>query len=621
MTPQIQSAFGRCLIAAMLFNIAGGSLFAAITPEQRREITAVSAALNRASSLFGRDQFVKSADDLAELTARFEKLVASGDAEVLKALEDVHKKFVRTHALLELEGVELPPLPELKSGAPMASAPMSGGVSFVRDVAPMLVAKCGGCHVDGSRGEFNMANFDALMQGSSAGVVVFPGDPSGSELVDVIETGDMPRGNQKLTPEEFTALKKWIAEGAKFDGDNRQENLRTFASMSGGSPTPTATAATGNETVSFSRDIAPVLATSCFGCHVNAQNARGNLNMTSFDRMLRGGDSGAAFIARQPMNSLIVTRIKGEGGETRMPMGRQPLSDAVIAKFEKWIAEGATYDGPNPNMDVVRVAALSKAANSSHDQLSADRKALALQNWQLGMAGAKSDQVETTNFFVVGNVGPATLEEFGKRAEELTPQVAPLFGAPSNEPLIKGRMSLFLFKQRYDYSEFGQMVEKRELPKEWRGHWKFDVVDAYGALIPPSDDSYTLDGLIAQQLAGTYVASLGDVPRWFSEGCARVAASKIAARDPRVTAWNGSLRSALTKMNKPEDFLTGKLPPEDSDVASYAFVTALMKDSKRFGAILDGLRAGEDFQKLFVNSYGAPPTKAAEIWLRTAARR
>ncbi|MBC8351392.1 MAG: hypothetical protein H8E66_05365 [Planctomycetes bacterium] len=595
---------------------------AAISPEQRSELTAVSIALNKSTSLFGRDQFAKSAEGLAELHARFEKLAASGDADVLRALEDLHKKFVRTHALLELEGIELPPLPELKPAAPMPSpSPAGGGSSFVKDVAPMLVAKCGKCHVDGTRGKFNMANYAALMQGSETGVVIFPNDPAGSRIVEVIESGDMPRGGS-LTPQEFTSLKNWIAAGAKYDGESPQDNLNMFATAGGNTPTPTATvvAATGNESVSFARDIAPALSANCFGCHVNVRNARGNLNMTSFQRMLRGGDSGVPFIARQPANSLIIQRLKGEGGEPQMPMGRPALSDAVIAKFEKWIAEGATFDGPNPNMDIDQVAALDKARNSTHEQLSADRMELALKNWNLGMANAKADQFETKNFFVVGNVGPATLEEYGKKAEELTPKVAPMFGARSNEPLIKGRMSLFLFKQRYDYSEFGQMVEKRELPKEWRGHWNFSIIDAYGAIIPPNDASYTLDGLIAQQIAGTYMASLNNPPRWFSEGCARVAASRLAAKDPRVAAWKSGLGPALAKMTKPADFLTGKLPPEDSDIASFSFVTGLMKDSKRFNAIIDGLRAGEDFNKLFVNSYGASPEKVAEIWARTAGR-
>ena len=613
------SAITSLLSGLAIVGITAIPVSAAITPEQRQELTEVTVALNKVNTLFGRDQFAQSAEGIAELQSRFEKLAASGDADVLKALEDIHKKFVRTHALLELEGIELPPLPELKPAAPMPTpTPGGGGASFVKDVAPMLVAKCGRCHVDGTRGEFSMPNYAALMRGPAAGVVIFPNDPQGSRLVEVIESGDMPRGGS-LTPQEFSSLKNWIAAGAQYDGENPQDSLNMFAAAGGATPTPTVTAATGNESVSFSRDIAPVLATACFGCHVNAQNARGNFDMTSFERMLRGGDTGPPFVARQPMNSLIIQRLKGEGGETQMPMGREPLSDEVIAKFEKWISEGATFDGPNARMDVVQVAALSKAQNSTHEELSADRMELALTNWNLGMGGAKADQIETKNFFVLGNVGPATLEEYGKKAEELAPKVAPIFGAPSDEPLIKGRMSLFLFKQRYDYSEFGQMVEKRELPKEWRGHWNFTIVDAYGAFIPPSDATYTLDGLVAQQLAGTYIASLNNPPRWFSEGCARVAAGRLAAKDPRVAAWKTGLRAAAAKMNNPSDFMTGKIPPEDADVASYAFITGLMKDSKRFGAILDGLRAGEDFNKLFVDSYGAGPEKVAEVWARTVA--
>lgn len=615
------SAITRFFSVFAVIGISVTPVLAVMSPEQKQELTAVSTALNKATTLFGRDQFAKSAEGVAELQERFEKLAASDDVDVHRALEDVHKKFIRLHALLELEGIELPPLPELKPAASMPTpSAAGGGPSFIKDVAPMLVAKCGKCHVDGTRGKFNMVNYAALMKGSETGVVIFPNDPTGSRIVEVIESGDMPRGGS-LSPAEFASLKNWIAAGAKYDGENPQDNLNMFAA--GGNtptPTPTVAVATGNESVSFARDIAPVLSTSCFGCHVNAQNARGNFDMTSFERMLRGGDSGAPFVARQPAISLIVQRLKGEGGETRMPMGREPLSDAVIAKFEKWIAEGATFDGPDPRMGVVQVAALAKAKNSTHEELTADRMALALQNWNLGAAGSKPDQFETKNFFVVGNVGPATLEEYGRKAEELAPKVAPIFGAPSDQPLIKGRMSLFVFKQRYDYSEFGQMVEKRELPKEWRGHWNFTIIDAYGAFIPPSDATYTLDGLVAQQLAGTYIASLNNAPRWFSEGCARVAAGRLAAKDPRVAAWKNGLIPAAAKMTKPSDFMTGKIPPEDADIASYAFITGLMKDSKRFNALLDGLRAGEDFTKLFVNSYGAGPEKVAEIWANSVVR-
>jgi hypothetical protein len=594
--------------------------FAALSAEQRREITSLSAALSRVNNLFERDQFKRSAEGFSELQERVDKIAEEADAEIIQALADVHKKMLLAHALLELEGVELPPIKELKPAKPM---PGEAGASFVKDVAPMLVAKCGRCHINQSRGEFSMRDFPTLMRGVAAGVVIFPNDPAGSRIVEVIESGDMPRGGS-LTDAQFTSLKNWIAAGAKFDGEDPQANLNTFAAADSDAetPTPTVAQATGNETVSFSRDIAPVLVENCSGCHVDPpRRARGQLNMTSFDRLLTGGDSGPPIAPGQPANSLIVDRIKGEGGGQQMPQGREPLSDEVIAKIEKWIEEGATYDAPNRTMRVAQVAALTKARDATHEELSADRMKLAAENWNLGMAGSKSDQFETKNFFLVGNVGTATLEEYGERAEALAPKVAQIFGAPSTEPLLKGRMTLFLFGQRYDYSEFGQMVEKRELPNKWRGHWNFTIIDAYGAMIPPRDTSYSLDGLVAQQLAGAYIASLNNPPRWFSEGSARVAASRLAARDPRVASWKDGLPAALAKMQKPDDFLTGKLPAEDADIAAFSFVSGLMKNAKGYNALLNELRDGKEFPQAFTAVYGAGPPKAAEVWARTVGRR
>jgi hypothetical protein len=183
-------------------------------------------------------------------------------------------------------------------------------------------------------------------------------------------------------------------------------------------------------------------------------------------------------------------------------------------------------------------------------------------------------------------------------------------------------MTLFLFRQRYDYSEFGNMVEKTDLPKEWRGHWNFSIIDAYGAMIPPTDDTYTLDGLVAQQLAGTYIATLNNPPRWFAEGAARVAASRLAPKDGRVAEWKSGLGPALAKMQKADDFMNKKLPPEDADIAAFSFVDALMqkKNAKAFSALLDALRQDTDFNQAFVAIYGASPQQAAEVWARTAGR-
>jgi hypothetical protein len=222
----------------------------------------------------------------------------------------------------------------------------------------------------------------------------------------------------------------------------------------------------------------------------------------------------------------------------------------------------------------------------------------------------------------MGNVGDNALAEVSEKAESVVPKIATLFKAPSDQPLIKGRMTLFVFQQRYDYSEFGQMVERRDLPREWRGHWQYDVIDAYGAMVAPRDDEFGVEALVAQQLAGAYIASLGTLPpRWFSEGSARVAASRIDSRDARVMEWDNTLSQALAAMSRPDDFLTGKLAPEFADIAAYSFVGYLMGESRRYSSLLKSLREGEAFDMAFSSAYGGTPAQVADVWYRRTARR
>jgi hypothetical protein len=531
--------------------------------------------------------------------------------------------LLKAHALVELEGVRLPPLnkPGEAASAPGGDAP-AGGVSFVKQVAPLLVSKCGRCHVNDQRGMFSMASFEVLMKGPPEGVVVFPGDPVGSRLAEVIESGDMPRGGERVTAEEFDLLKKWISEGARFDGPDPKAILSSYAT--GAAPQEAikveVAAATGNEKVSFSRDIAPVLVQECANCHGYGDQPRARLNMTTFRRLLDGGDSGPPITPGKAAESLLIRKLKGEASGERMPLRRPPLADEVIAQFETWISEGARFDGPDPTTDVKRVADLYRAAHSTHEQLSAERAKLAEQNWRLGAPNTAPQKAETANFLLLGNVPQNTLAEVGQKAEALAPQIGQVFKAPAGQPLIKGRMTLFVFAQRYDYSEFGQMVEKRELPREWQGHWKSDTLDAYGVVVLPRNEEYSLDALLAQQAGAAHVASLGDSPQWFREGAGRVAASRVAPDDPRVKGWNTALPSVLAAMTEPTDFLQGKLASEATDIASYSYVKFLMSEGRRFDALLAALGRGDPFERAFAQTYGGTPEQGATAWAQRAVR-
>ena len=625
----------RSLLVALAMALLANTATAAITAQQRREIAGLRTAVQRAGNLFSQEKFKESGQAVAEIQQSVAKLAAGGDADVLKQLESVYSSLQKAHALLELEGVSLPALKKLSEMAKPATAPTTpssptppsttppadGPVDFAQHVAPILISKCGRCHVDQARGMLSMANYATLMRGNRDGRVVLPGDDKGSRIIEVISEGDMPRGGGRLSPEELSTLKRWIADGAKFAGDANAA-LATIAPAS--APTETArlevVEATGKETVSFANDIAPLLVANCNGCHIDGRRPSGRFNMGNFAMLLRGGDSGPPLAPGKPAASLIVQKLKGTASGQKMPAGGRPaLADAEIAKIEKWISEGAKFDGPAPDQHIKQVAALAKAARSTHAELAAERAEQSAAQWQLGMPGVDSATVETENFLLIGTMDQTTLEDYGKRAEALLPQIAPLFHIPSDQPFIKGRLTLFFFPQRYDYTEFGKMVEKRQLPTAWRGHWQYNVIDAYGALIPPGRrDKYSNDVLMAQQMVGAYVATLGNSPpRWFAEGAARVAAAKTGADDPRVAPWKEAIGKIAATQTKPDDFLNGKLPPEDADILSYGFVEFLMKDAGRFQKLLASLRGSQDFEKAFSAAYSGSPAQAAAIWARS----
>jgi len=491
-----------CGLAATLLL---GPALGAITAEQRKQIEQLNESVTQAARLFVEGRFADSSEIVRRVQGECEKLAAGSDPQVLAALETIHGRLSKAHALLELEGIELPPLKPLGAGAapearPMTPADGGGGVSFSADLAPMFSEQCGNCH-----------------------------------------------------------------------GRGRQPSAR--------------------------------------------------YNLMTFTGLMKGGDTGASVVPGRPDDSLLVQKLKGTADGQRMPMRAPPLADDMIARVETWIREGARFDGPDPEQSLEQVASLAKSQRSNHEQLSAERKELALKNWALGMPGQQMDQTESENFFAVGSVGPATLQTTVEAAEALIPKVAESFGATVDGPLVKGRITLVVLPQRFDYTEYGKMVERRDLPPSSRGHWRYNVVDAYAAVVLPRADEYSRDALLAQQIAGVYLASQGNVPPWFAEGAARWVASRTAPDDARVKAWEAEIPDIVKSLSQPDDFLTGKLAPQQAETAAYSFVRLLASDAARFRRLLKAVQDGGEFDPAFRNAYGGTPSDAAKIWVQQTTRR
>jgi WD40 repeat protein len=102
------------------------------------------------------------------------------------------------------------------------------------------------------------------------------------------------------------------------------------------------------ESVSFKRDIAPILLEKCQACH-SPRKAENAYRVESYARVMAAGDSGmAGFVAGKVDESEAFRRITSQDKAERMPSDGDPLPADQIALIKRWIEEGAKYDSDDP---------------------------------------------------------------------------------------------------------------------------------------------------------------------------------------------------------------------------------------------------------------------------------
>ncbi len=94
----------------------------------------------------------------------------------------------------------------------------------------------------------------------------------------------------------------------------------------------------------YVRDVKPLLAERCSGCH-GAIRQKGGLRVDTADLLQRGGESGPAIEPGKSQESLLIERVTAAGANRSMrmpPPGEGvALDDAEIGVLRQWIDEGA----------------------------------------------------------------------------------------------------------------------------------------------------------------------------------------------------------------------------------------------------------------------------------------
>lgn len=592
-----------CLVFVGSFDLSL-SYGQAPTPKQKQAVNQIKTNIDRAGKQFKAKRFPESRRYIEQAIKQVSVLAENASPELIELIKPQYDRLAKAHQLLSEAGEKMTKLEPL----PVPTMGEVELVSFTKSVAPILVAKCGECHVNRNRGNFSTATFEALDRST----MLAYGIPDDARLIQVIESGEMPKGGGKVEESELKTLRAWMKQGAKFDGQDIKKNLNEFVDTST-TPTPNrqpmaVKTPTGKETISFGLHVAPILQKNCGRCHIN-DNPRGNFSMANFRVLLRGGDGGTPIVSENPDDSPIVKRLRGEGVGVMPPTGK--LDEKQIDLIAKWIKEGAAFDGGDPREEISVVAAKVKAKSQTHEELAADRVSLAADTWNLVMDGIESNAIHADNFLITGSTNESRLTDVSRLCEKLASKIASTLRVAKNKPLVKGNVSVFVFDKRYDFSEFGKMIEQRDFPKSVTGHWGYTTIDAYATVLMTRNQSAEdIQVSLAQQIAALHVADLApDIPRWFADGVGLWTAKRILSKEESMKSLDTRATTVAAEMVKPDDFVENRMPADQAALVSYLFIKQLRSDSATYAKLMRSIGDNQSFEKSFAAVYGKSPNQ------------
>jgi hypothetical protein len=97
--------------------------------------------------------------------------------------------------------------------------------------------------------------------------------------------------------------------------------------------------------VSFQREIAPLLQRRCANCH-SEENTKGDYRLDTFAALQKpGGSEALPLVPGKPAESELFRLLVEQDHDARMPQKADALPPGEIALIERWIKEGAAFDG------------------------------------------------------------------------------------------------------------------------------------------------------------------------------------------------------------------------------------------------------------------------------------
>jgi hypothetical protein len=275
-----------------------------------------------------------------------------------------------------------------------------------------------------------------------------------------------------------------------------------------------------------------------------------------------------------------------------MPPGQALITRSNHTNLRIWIEEGAKFDGTDaqiraPLRNLVPTDEERRAqelATLSPEDWIRRRREGATRMWQAALGKEKPMEHDADGFLLVGNASDARLREIGQWAEDDAKSLKKLFGIKEAE-VWRGKLAVFVFKDRFSYAEFVQTNERVEVPSDIKGHSRVSSTQdvAYVCLEDkgddPDDESPGTRAMLLDLLTEALLQRTPKkVPDWASRGLGLALAARNDPKNSYFRGLAGAAQSAVAALDKPQDlFVNGTFSPGDLGPVSYTLVAHMMK--------------------------------------------
>jgi len=591
--------FPACvLLSVAVMAMSLSVLEAAPTPEQRKQIVEIQKEVASVAAMIRRKDYEEAEKKLEELNDQATKLIA--DAE----LSPDDRTVVSLSKLLTINRQRV---------AKALGKPDPTLISFSSEIAPILAQSCGNCHgSDNPRARLDLSSFATMKRGGQNGALLVPKQAQRSLMMLRLTTPDaqlrMPKNGNALGRPELEKIYTWINQGAIFDGSDESiplSELKADGSKEPDAPPVMITKATGTEKVSFVRDIAPTIVNLCTGCH-RGNDPNSGLSVETFENLMRGGDSGRVIVPGN-LDGSRLWQLVGAGEQPRMPQGQARITRKFHADLKLWIEEGAKFDGEDAKLPLRRLVptddelAMERLAALSPDEFRQMRETRTAEQWKRVSARTTARFVTSDEFYVYGDASEDRLKQVSDWAGQYVGELRSMFGI-QDRPAWKGRLTIFVMKDRFGYTELNQVLHSRSTARDVHGHAHITTgfEDAYIALEDVGDDpGETHGGLhlsVVDQITGAWLQKPGtNLPQWVIRGTGLSLAGRAVGANSYIEGLGPQVLEALKGIERPEDVFTdGRFGPGEIGPVGYSVVSFMIKAGgpRKFGQFIARLQSG-----------------------------